>query len=206
MGSGVLYEGPQRVLNDYRGPAFLAVEWFGSSPTPSHPTPISKLDRRHTWRLRKGNNLLTADREEGGWRGAESYDPRKKTWSLINHSILCGRIPCYRCSGATSMDTPRLHGLRIEPETSLLIAAGRLALPFSYSTPCSLVNNRIKICTVPSARSVRVGWAILAVVDRLDQELNTGQLGDQRRQILKIIPLMGQSHVLYILLKGLTEL
>jgi hypothetical protein len=35
--------------------AFLAVVWFGSSPTPS--TSISKLDRRHTGRLRKGDNL-----------------------------------------------------------------------------------------------------------------------------------------------------
>jgi hypothetical protein len=38
----------------YRGPGFLAVEWFGSSPPPS-------LDRRHIGRLRKRENLLTRE-------------------------------------------------------------------------------------------------------------------------------------------------
>ncbi len=47
----------------YRGPCFLAVVWFSSSPTPSH-SPVSKLDRRFTGRMRKRNNLLTGE----GWR------------------------------------------------------------------------------------------------------------------------------------------
>jgi len=33
----------------YRGPGFLAVVWFGSS-CPFPPSPVSKLDRRHTRR------------------------------------------------------------------------------------------------------------------------------------------------------------
>jgi hypothetical protein len=42
----------------YRGPGFLAIVWFGSSPTLS-----DDLDRRHTRRPRKRDNLLTG---EGG--------------------------------------------------------------------------------------------------------------------------------------------
>ncbi len=51
----------------YRGPGLLAVVWFGSSPSPP-PSPVSKLDRRHTGRLRKKDNLLT---EEGGGGAGE---------------------------------------------------------------------------------------------------------------------------------------
>jgi hypothetical protein len=50
----------------YRGPGFLAVLWFGSSPTPFPPSPASKLDRRHIGRLRKRDKLR---RGEGGVLG-----------------------------------------------------------------------------------------------------------------------------------------
>jgi hypothetical protein len=58
------------------------------TPQPTSPSPVRKLDWRHTGRLRKGDNLLT---EEGGWDGggAKSYDG-EKAWSHINHSILSG--------------------------------------------------------------------------------------------------------------------
>ncbi len=39
----------------YRGPSFVAVVWFGSSPF----SPVSKLDWRQTARQRKRDNLLT---------------------------------------------------------------------------------------------------------------------------------------------------
>jgi hypothetical protein len=55
--------------------------WLLSHPFPP-PSPVSKLDRRHTGRLRKRDKLLTG---EGG-RGAESYDG-EKAWSSINHSL-----------------------------------------------------------------------------------------------------------------------
>jgi hypothetical protein len=44
------------------------------------PPPVSKLDQRHTGRLRMSDTLLT---EEGGgvWGGAKSY-ARKKSSSL----------------------------------------------------------------------------------------------------------------------------
>ncbi len=48
----------QRALNTIGGPGFLTVVWFGSCPTPS-PSPVSKLNRPHTGRMRKRDNLLT---------------------------------------------------------------------------------------------------------------------------------------------------
>jgi hypothetical protein len=48
-----------------------------------------KLDRRHTGRLRKRDNLLTREGAEGDVRGAELYD-RKRAWSSINHSLHSG--------------------------------------------------------------------------------------------------------------------
>jgi hypothetical protein len=49
---------------------------------PASPPPLDpKLDRRHTGRLRKRDNLLTGERG-----GTKSYDG-EKAWSSINHSI-----------------------------------------------------------------------------------------------------------------------
>jgi hypothetical protein len=57
---------------------------------PSHPpSAISKLDRRHSGKLRKKDNLPKGEWEEKVGRGSESCD-RKKDWSSINHSILAG--------------------------------------------------------------------------------------------------------------------
>jgi hypothetical protein len=50
----------------------------------SLPFSQSKLDRRHTGRLRKRDNKLTGD---GGGGGDKSY-VAEKAWSSINHSIL----------------------------------------------------------------------------------------------------------------------
>ena len=52
----------------YREPGFLAVVWFSSSPTPSPPL-VSKLDRRHTERLRNKRQLF--DRRGGKGVGEE---------------------------------------------------------------------------------------------------------------------------------------
>ncbi len=55
---------------------------------PPTPSPVSKLDRRHTGRLRNRDNMLTSDGGEGGGgQWAESYE-HKKTFSSMNHSIL----------------------------------------------------------------------------------------------------------------------
>jgi hypothetical protein len=53
---------------------------------PPHPFPVSKLDRWHTRRLRKRDNLLTAKGVRGGG-GAKSYDG-VKAWSFIKHATL----------------------------------------------------------------------------------------------------------------------
>ncbi len=65
----------------YRGPGFLAVVCFGSSPA---PFPLT-LDRRHTGRPRKRDKLLMTERG-GGVKGVG--EDRKKAWSSINHWIL----------------------------------------------------------------------------------------------------------------------
>ncbi len=55
---------PREYWRIYRGSGFLAVVWLGSSP-PSPPPPVSKLDRRHTARPRKRDNLLTGEGRGG---------------------------------------------------------------------------------------------------------------------------------------------
>jgi len=67
----------------YRGPDFLPVIWFGSSPP--LPSPPLIRPRRYMGRLRKKGSLRTG---EGG-EGAKS-DDGEKTWSSINHLILAG--------------------------------------------------------------------------------------------------------------------
>jgi hypothetical protein len=50
----------------YRGPGFLAVYDLDPPPSPHPPSPVSKLDRRHTGRLRKRENFLTGEGTGGG--------------------------------------------------------------------------------------------------------------------------------------------
>jgi hypothetical protein len=65
----------------YRGPGFLTACNFLLFPPPS---PVRKLDRAHTGKLRKKYILLT---KEWGGQGTKSYDG-EKAWSSINQSIL----------------------------------------------------------------------------------------------------------------------
>ncbi len=86
----------------YRGTGFLAVERFGSTPTPLPLSPISKL-----LLFRSLPNVspveLTDGRGVGGdGLGAELYD-RKKAWPSINHSILIEIIaPCIDARSLTT--------------------------------------------------------------------------------------------------------
>jgi hypothetical protein len=50
------------------------------------PSPVSKLDRRRTGKLKMKDNLLAGE-GVGGGGGAKSYN-HKKVWSSLNHSIL----------------------------------------------------------------------------------------------------------------------
>ncbi len=71
----------------YRRPGFLAVVWFGSSPTPlSHEQVSLFLSLPVCCR----SSLLTGEGERGG-RGTwtKLYD-REKAWHSINQSILSG--------------------------------------------------------------------------------------------------------------------
>jgi hypothetical protein len=60
----------------YRGPSYLVVMRFGSSPTHPLPplSPVSKFDRRHTGRLRKRGSLMAGEGEwAGDGLGADSF-------------------------------------------------------------------------------------------------------------------------------------
>jgi hypothetical protein len=89
----------------YRGPGFISVIRFGSSPTPFPPipSPVGKLDRRHTRKTEKERQLADG---RGGREGesAKSND-HKKACSSKYHSILsdsCGQqLPC-RAAGIYS--------------------------------------------------------------------------------------------------------
>jgi hypothetical protein len=61
--------------------------WILAHHLPPSPVTVSNLDRRHTGKMRKIDNVLTEEGLEGGGRGAESYDC-KEPWSFINYSIL----------------------------------------------------------------------------------------------------------------------
>ncbi len=81
----------QRVLNEYRGPGFLAVIWLGSSvingsTNPLPPSSVSNLYRRHTGRLRKRDKLPNT----------ETYN-QKKALPSMNHLILSGLPDWQRC-------------------------------------------------------------------------------------------------------------
>jgi hypothetical protein len=60
-------------------------------PTPSPLSPVSELDRRHTGRLRKRDNLLTGVGEGGGGEANSYAKEENRKWSSINHSILPGQ-------------------------------------------------------------------------------------------------------------------
>ncbi len=73
----------QRVLNDlYR--ARLSCGLMARLHAHPLPTPVSKLDRRHTGRLRKRGTLMTGERRGRGGRGAKLYES-KKAWP---HKVL----------------------------------------------------------------------------------------------------------------------
>jgi hypothetical protein len=60
---------------------------FGSSPTLPYPSPVSKLDQRHTGRLRKRGNLLTSDGGKGVGK-EPNHTSTRKPFPLDIYSIL----------------------------------------------------------------------------------------------------------------------
>jgi hypothetical protein len=76
----------QRVLNDLertRLSRCRIIRLLAHSSPP--PSPVSKLDRRHTGRLRKRDNLLT--REEGMGVGEEPNIQPQESLVSINHTV-----------------------------------------------------------------------------------------------------------------------
>jgi hypothetical protein len=57
-----------------QGPRLSRCGMIWLLPHPFPPSPLRKLDRRHTLRLRESDNLLTVTVGGGGWGGAKSYD------------------------------------------------------------------------------------------------------------------------------------
>ncbi len=77
---------PREYWMIYEGPGFLAVAWFGSSPTPFPPLPSASCLYFSVFLCRVSAVELT-DGRGGSGRGAKS-DHRKKAWPSTNHSIL----------------------------------------------------------------------------------------------------------------------
>ncbi len=81
---------PREDRTIYRGPSFLPVMWFGSSPAPS---PLRQSAGPATHSKTETDRQLADGR--GGGLGAESSD-RKEARSSINHSILTEPAPNYK--------------------------------------------------------------------------------------------------------------
>jgi hypothetical protein len=81
----------QRVLNDSQRTRLSRspMNWLHLHPL--HPSQVGKVDRQHSERLRKRDNLLKVNGGLGGGGGVKSVEimrRREKTLSSINHSIL----------------------------------------------------------------------------------------------------------------------
>jgi hypothetical protein len=61
----------QRVLNDLYRTILSCCRMIRLLAHPLPPSPVSKLDRRHTGRLRKRDNLLTGEEEGSNTRARE---------------------------------------------------------------------------------------------------------------------------------------
>ncbi len=77
----------------YRGPGFLAVVWFGSSPTPS-PPPVSK-SRPATHRKTKKERQFADGRRGKGWARSRIIRPLESLVLYKSFNNLCvGRLLC----------------------------------------------------------------------------------------------------------------
>ncbi len=71
----------------HRGPGFLAVVWFGSSPILSPPSPVRKLSFLLSLPVWRRSSLSCRERETWGGGGVKLYN-REKAWSSISHSTV----------------------------------------------------------------------------------------------------------------------
>jgi hypothetical protein len=88
----------------YGEPGLLAVVWFGSSPTPS-PSLVIMLDRQHTGRLRKRDNVLTGDVGRG-WARSHIIRSQESLALYKLYSTLCSpyfREPFFTAGAESSI-------------------------------------------------------------------------------------------------------
>ncbi len=80
----------------YRGTGFLATYNLAPPHPFPAPSPISKLDRRHTGKVRKRENMLTGE-DRGGWGRSQIIRWRE---SLVLYKLFktlwCGRFFCVK--------------------------------------------------------------------------------------------------------------
>jgi hypothetical protein len=160
---------PWRVASEYwmifRGPGFLAIVWFDSSPAPSPSLFLQQVrtgvaTHRKTEEERQVAKLLTGG-GTGGW-GAKSYDG-EKAWSSINHSyslvVTCNSSIHVHTEWYTNLKMrvtgsyPRVphYSLTCRPEKTFINLYGtvlffilRISIPSpSPSSPSSLENNKL---------------------------------------------------------------
>jgi hypothetical protein len=73
-------------------PGFSFSDSYDLAPRPPPnplPPPVSKLDQRHSGRLREREKLLKVEVGEGGGRGAESYNRKKVCLLYETFNTLC---------------------------------------------------------------------------------------------------------------------
>ncbi len=80
----------QRVLNDLERTRLSSCRVIWLLPNPLPPSPVCKLNWRHTGKLRKRDNLPTG--EGGGLGGGAKSYSGEKAWFSMNPSILSAYI------------------------------------------------------------------------------------------------------------------
>ncbi len=128
----------------------LAILWFGSSTTPPPPSPVSKLDRRHTGRPRKRDNLLTGE----GWMEQN----QTTVCSSIKHSILSVKNPGRQLTFKTSYRIKE-NRKEVQDLSSLLFPFLRVGSFMYCITIIRLVSSQSKLypnyhryCYIPPPR------------------------------------------------------
>ncbi len=122
----------------YRWPGFLAVVWFVSSH-PFPPSSFSKLDRRHTGRLRKRDNLLTG-RGKGVGEEPDHTTARKpslnETFNTLWTRLCLDTFPVFR---------PTYWRWEVQVSPVLLAVSGSATTAILYFSPSFVLKENKKL-------------------------------------------------------------
>jgi hypothetical protein len=100
----------------YRGPGFLAVVWFGSSPTPS---PVSKFLSLSHLPVCRQSSFLTGEESWRGWARSQIIILPGESLALYKPSVLSA----FKESAAVNVHRySKLHIFNVEPLWSSVIA------------------------------------------------------------------------------------